>query len=192
MTPPRATRRRPSGRFLLRLDPTLHASLKSAAATAGLSLNDYCARKLALPLDPTALAGDGHEVVQRAAELYGSLLLGVVVFGSWARGEAGTDSDVDVLVVLDPRLPLTRSLYAPWDAAPVTWDGRAVEVHLAHLPARGEAASGIWGEVALDGLVVYEQPHRVSARLAEVRREIAAGRFVRNVVQGQPYWTRVA
>jgi hypothetical protein len=37
-----------------------------------------------------------------------------------------------------------------------------------------------------------EQPHRVSARLAEVRREIAAGRFVRNVVQGQPYWTRVA
>jgi hypothetical protein len=67
-----------------------------------------------------------------------------------------------------------------------------VQVHLAHLPPRGEAASGIWGEVALDGLVVYEQPHCVSARLAEVRREIAAGRFVRNVVQGQPYWTRVA
>ena len=188
----RPIRRRLSGRFLLRLDPALHEALKAAAGDAGLSLNDYCARKLALPLDVASLAGGGYEVIRRAAQRYGASLTGVVVFGSWARGEAAAGSDVDVLIVLDRRLPLTRSLYATWDAAPGTWNGRPVEVHLVHLPEQVGAASGIWGEVALDGLVIYEQPHRVSECLAALRREIAAGRFVRKIVLGAPYWTRVA
>ncbi len=33
--------------------------------------------------------------------LYGPRLKGVYLFGSWARGEAEADSDVDVLIVLD-------------------------------------------------------------------------------------------
>jgi predicted nucleotidyltransferase len=183
---------RPSGRFLLRIGPVLHAHLKAAARELGVSLNDYCARKLALPVDAAALADDGPAVVRRAVDLYGAHLAGVVVFGSWARGEAADGSDVDLLVALDRRLPLTRSLYASWDAAPATWDGRPVEVHLAHLSARGEVPSGIWAEVALDGLVIYERGRRVSARLGDVRREIAAGRLLRRIAQGQPYWTRVA
>jgi len=189
-----STRRnaRPSGRFLLRIDPGLHALLKAAARDSGLSLNDYCARKLTLPVDAAALADDGPEVVQRAVDLYKSHLAGVVVFGSWARGEAADGSDVDLLVVLDRRLPLTRALYAAWDAKPATWDGRPVEVHLAHLPERGDSPSSIWAEVALDGLVVFERGRRLSARLGDIRREIATGRFVRRVAQGQPYWTRVA
>jgi predicted nucleotidyltransferase len=181
---------RPSGRFLLRLAPALHQALKAAASDAGLSLNDYCARKLATPLDTTRLAGQAHALVRRAADLYGASLAGVVVFGSWARGDAATTSDVDVLVVLDSALPLTRSLYARWDAEALAWDGRPVEVHLVHLPAPGDAPSGVWGEVALDGLVIHEQGHRVSAYLAEVRRAIADRRFVRKVVGGVPYWTR--
>ncbi len=35
------------------------------------------------------------------AELYGRRLRGVYLFGSYARGEADEESDVDVLVVLD-------------------------------------------------------------------------------------------
>lgn len=183
---------RPSGRFLLRLNPELHAQLKASARDLGLSLNDYCARKLACPTDAAALADDGAAVVQRAIALHGPRLAGVVVFGSWARGEAADGSDVDLLVVLDPQLPLTRSLYAPWDAGPSTWDGRPVEVHLAHLPESGQPPSSIWAEVALDGLVVFERGRQISARLAAMRREIAAGRVVRRVSQGQPYWVRVA
>jgi predicted nucleotidyltransferase len=38
---------------------------------------------------------------QGLAELYGARLQGVYLFGSYARGEAGPESDVDVLVVLD-------------------------------------------------------------------------------------------
>jgi hypothetical protein len=183
---------RASGRFLLRVGPGLHALLRSAARDAGLSLNDYCARKLMLPADGAALAGDGPAVVRRAAELHGPHLLGIVVFGSWARGDAADGSDVDLLVVLDDRLPLTRSLYAAWDAEPAAWDGRPVEVHLTHLPEPGLPPSSIWAEVALDGIVLFERSRRVSAHLAGVRREIAAGRMVRRVAQGQPYWTRVA
>ena len=96
---------RPSGRFLLRLNPELHAQLKASARDLGLSLNDYCARKLACPTDASALADDGAAVVQRAIELHGPRLAGVVVFGSWARGEAADGSDVDLLVVLDWSCP---------------------------------------------------------------------------------------
>jgi hypothetical protein len=189
---PVAKNARPSGRFLLRVDPALHALLKASARDLGLSLNDYCARKLTAPVDATALADDGAAVVRRAVGFYGPRLAGVVVFGSWARGEAADGSDVDLLVVLERTLALTRSLYAPWDASPATWNGRPVEVHLAHLPVPGQPTMGVWTEVALDGLIVFERARRVSACLAAVRREIAAGRFVRRVSQGQPYWVKVA
>src|SRR5665647_1443966 len=98
---PVSKNRRPSGRFLLRINPGLHALLRASARDLGLSLNDYCARKLTLPVDAAALADDGPAVVQRAVDLYGSHLAGVAVFGSWARGEAADGSDVDLLVVLD-------------------------------------------------------------------------------------------
>jgi predicted HicB family RNase H-like nuclease len=36
-----------SGRFLLRIDPGLHAALRHAASASGQSLKEYCGRKLA-------------------------------------------------------------------------------------------------------------------------------------------------
>ncbi|MEW5982992.1 MAG: toxin-antitoxin system HicB family antitoxin [Acidobacteriota bacterium] len=185
-------RRRPSGRFLLRVDPALHAELKASAVDLGLSLNDYCSRKLALPVDAAALAAGAPAVVRQAADLHGDDLLGVIVFGSWARGDADGSSDVDVLIVLDRRTPLARRLYREWDARPARWDGRPVEVHLVHLPEPGRAPSGLWAEVALDGLVVYERGRQASETLGAVRRLIAEGRLVRRTSQGQPYWSEVA
>lgn len=38
---------------------------------------------------------------QRLLGHYGSRLVGLTLFGSHARGEAGPDSDIDILVVLD-------------------------------------------------------------------------------------------
>jgi len=35
------------------------------------------------------------------AEIYGERLKGVYLFGSYARGEADEDSDIDILIVLD-------------------------------------------------------------------------------------------
>ena len=180
-----------SGRFVLRLSRGLHAALRAAAREAGVSLNDYCARKLALPAGDPASRG-ATAVVERAAALFGEHLLGVVAYGSWVRDEATATSDVDVLVVLDADAPLTRALYRQWDAEPVAWDGRPVEPHFVRLRAGAGQVTGLWAEAALDGVVLFERGLVVSKRLAAVRRDIVAGRLVRRLAHGQPYWAEVA
>jgi hypothetical protein len=56
-------------------------------------------------LDSADPPADGHAVASAVArdlqELYGERLKHVILFGSWARGEAHAESDVDLLVVLD-------------------------------------------------------------------------------------------
>ncbi len=42
-----------------------------------------------------------NEVKQGLKRLYGDRLRGVYLFGSYARGEADAESDVDVLILLD-------------------------------------------------------------------------------------------
>lgn len=188
----RRTRREASGRFVLRLPPGLHAALRRAAQEAGSSLNDYCTRRLAAPGgNPTALRG-ASMVVERAAALLGERLIGVVTFGSWARGEAADTSDVDVLIVVEAGVPLARALYRAWDETPVTWEGRPVEPHFVHQPSPEGRVGSIWGEVAIDGVVLFERGVLVSDRLARVRRDILTGRLVRRIVHGQPYWAEVA
>jgi predicted nucleotidyltransferase len=183
--------RKPSGRFLLRLPPALHATLRRAADAAGLSLNDYCSRRLAAPAGSgTALLG-GAAAIERAVALLGDRLLGVVAYGSWARGQLADASDVDVLVVAAPGVALTRALYRAWDEAPVSWDGRPVEPHFVVL-TEDQRPGAVWAEAAIDGIVVFERELRVSRRLVQVRHDILAGRLVRRLAHGQPYWTEVA
>lgn len=188
----RSRRDLPSGRFVLRIDPGLHAALREAAAEAGISLNEYCSRKLAAPVGDLAAFQGAWETVGRAAGLFADALVGVAVFGSWARGEESSGSDVDALVVVEARVEIARGLYRRWDEAPVSWDGHEVEPHFVHLPGPEDEATGLWAEVALDGLVLFERDLRLSAHLARVRRDIADGRVVRRTVHGQPYWVRAA
>lgn len=180
-----------SGRFVLRLPPPLHAALREAAREAGVSLNDYCMRRLSAPgirLEHPGLA----EVAARAASLAGPDLIGVAVFGSWARGTATAASDIDALVVVEPSYALTRAAYRPWDADPPIVDGRRVDAHIVRLPVTGSRVTGLWAEVAIDGLVVFERGLRLSMHLASVRRAILAGRIERRTLHGQPYWHEVA
>jgi len=180
-----------SGRFVLRLPPALHAALQGAAREAGLSLNEYCTRRLAAPGATLAVDADAAALVSRAAEVAGEALIGVALYGSWARGDATPTSDVDTLIVVDTTLALTRTLYRTWDEAPVRWQGRTVDPHFVHLP-RGAFNAGVWGEVAIDGIVLFERDSRLSAHLATVRGAMAEGRIVRRLAHGQPYWTMVA
>lgn len=53
---------------------------------------------LAGTLDARAIAAD---VAADLRELYGERLREVILFGSWARGDADRESDIDLLVVLD-------------------------------------------------------------------------------------------
>lgn len=174
-----------SGRFVLRISPGVHGALRAAAAEAGLSLNDYCARKLAAP---GVVAGPAFEVVHRAAEQFADALVGIVAFGSWARDELTEESDVDLLIVVQPTVSIVRGLYRPWDERPISWEGRAVEVHIVHLPGPADDPSGLWAEAATEGLVLFECGLELSRRLVDIRKLIAAGGMSRRHVHGQPYW----
>lgn len=180
-----------SGRFVLRMPPALHAALDGAARASGVSLNAYCVRQLA----GAGLGATGDEdvasLLTRARAVAGDALSAVALHGSWVRGEATPASDVDALIVVDSRLALSRALYRAWDAQPTTWRGRRVDPHFVH-PAGEGTFSGLWAELALDGIVLFERDWKLSAHLASIRRAIAAGRLVRRVVHGQPYWTETA
>ena len=70
--------------------------------------------------------------------------------------------------------------------------GVAAWTRTSRTPAAEGRFSGLWAEVALDGLVLLEREWSLSEHLARVRRAIAAGRLVRRVVHGQPYWRETA
>ena len=180
-----------SGRFALRMSPALHAALDSAARTAGLSLNAYCVQQLERPGFVAGSDREESSLVQHAHAVAGEALLAVVLHGSWVRGEASAASDIDALIVVGPRLPLNRDLYRAWDLEPITWRGRRVDPQFVHLPEDGRV-SGLWAELALDGVVLYEIDWKLSAHLARIRRSIAEGWLVRRVVHGQPYWRETA
>jgi hypothetical protein len=175
---------------VLRIDPGLHSALREAARRLGLSLNDFCARKLAAPA--SNLGGPAADVIRRAASTFGEALVGVVAFGSWARYEHGAASDVDLLVIIEPSVPITRKLYRTWDAEPLQWDTHPVEPHFVHLPEPDTRVTGLWAEAAVDGIVLFDRDLSVSKRLAEIRRRIVAGELVRRHAHGQPYWVGVA
>ena len=178
----------PSGRFVLRTPPALHGALRRAARQAGLSLNAYCVRRLAAPAAEPA--SDTPAVCAWASGQFGDALCGVVVYGSWARGEATSESDVDVLIVLDVSVALTRDIYRECDRAALSWDGRPVQVQIVRMPdADAAATGGLWPEIALDGIVMFERDCELSRRLVAIRRAIADGRLVRRTAHGQPYWT---
>ena len=179
-----------SGRFVIRVDPDHHRALREAATRDGVSLNEYCVQQLSTQLG--GLPADAVAVLRRIVTTYGVHIRGVVVFGSWARGEAGPESDVDIMIVVDPQLPITRSLYQPWDDHPQLWDGLPASPHIVHLPEVDAELSGFWAEVAIDGIVLFDRDLAVSRALSAIRARIMGGELMRRQVNGQTYWVQAA
>ena len=172
-------------RFLLRLSDELHSRLKLAATEHGMSMNEYCVARLS----SDSIADDAvAEIAARARAEVGNALVGIVMFGSLARGTETTHSDVDLLLVIDRSMAITRELYRRWDAAPLRLQDRIADVHFVHLPDRG-VAGGVWAEAAVEGLVLLDRGRLIHAALAAVRRELADGLLRRHTVHGQSYWT---
>lgn len=179
-------------RFLLRLPAAVHTAVKRDAEVLALSINEYCVRRLRAPAAPLALEADAQALIARAADMLDDRLVGLVLHGSFARGDARQTSDVDALIVVETSIPLTRSLYRTWDSEPVTWGARPVDSHFVHLPEDPSQAGSVWCEAAIEGVVLIDPRGQVDAALRQVRRAIAVGRLVRKQVHGHPYWTKVA
>ena len=75
-TPPISDSGPASGRFVLRIDPSLHWSLRQVAQDAGVSLNEFCARKLAHP--SSGVMSPGGEAAAKLAAWFGDSLIGIV------------------------------------------------------------------------------------------------------------------
>ena len=183
----------PSGRFVLRVSPDLHAALRRRAARAGLSLNEYCRRTLEGSLKGAGAAVPGGDPARRrwisaCRRLLGDRLLGVVLFGSTATGRRSPGSDIDLLIVVDSSLPLGRRLYEQWDRRT---DEPALSPHFVHLPESLDQAGSLWFEAAIDGISLFDRGQAVALLLGRLRHEMASGLLVRKTAYGHPYWVRL-
>lgn len=84
----------------------------------------------------------------------------IILFGSWARGEARWDSDVDMAVVLpdfaEPRLwEIRRAIRQQLEQIPMTID--LVMATESHFKTFGRSAGSIYHRILHDGIVAYEQ-----------------------------------
>jgi len=188
---------------VVRISPGLHGRLRQLAAKRGQSLNRLCAETFERTVAPAAgaesrpTAGASTTLRLLADEcvrLFGQDLIGVVLFGSVARGEAFPDSDLDVLLVMDRRRPIRRGLYTKWEEALAAFVERSfprdVSPHFSHLPRSPRHAGSLWLEIAIDGIVLWEQEGKVSGALRDLRSYIAEGGVTRRIRHGHPYWVR--
>jgi predicted nucleotidyltransferase len=110
----------PSGRFLLRIPPELHRRLRDLAGGRDKSLNELCRdileRAVSGGTEGAGLTSPLELLVQRCRESFAGQLVGIVLFGSVARGEEFPESDLDVLLVMDEACPIQRGLYRVWEA----------------------------------------------------------------------------
>ena len=183
---------KPSGRFVLRLPSQLHGALKALAARKGVSLNELCLQAVenyaaAAGVVEDNLTEDQPQWLQAIREMLVESLVGVILFGSTARGERYDDSDIDLLIIVASDLPLTRRLYTLWDEYV---SGERYSPHFVHLPGDIKSAGSIWFEAAIDGIVIYELGRRISRWLSQIRRAIVAGKLERKIAYGHPYWIK--
>jgi len=56
-----------------------------------------------------------REFRQKAEKLYGKRLKNIILYGSWARGQATEDSDIDIAVILEGEVDPCREIDAMID-----------------------------------------------------------------------------
>jgi predicted nucleotidyltransferase len=172
--------------FILRTPPALHGWLKETAAKRALSLNATCCSlldEISTLKNTTSSELDG--VIRVIKDWLGSKLLGIVLFGSRARGDSWHGSDYDLLVIVSNELTICRELYRDWDNLRIL---DQYSPHFCHLPERGDPLSPLFLEASIDGQILYDQAKITENYLRVLRYKIAAGQYTRSYLHGQPVW----
>jgi predicted nucleotidyltransferase len=188
--------------LILRIPSFLHQQLKQEARSADVSLNKYCRNLLDRKAGGSSAEDPPVSMMlevgrSRPTELLRDLsaqvleglrdnIEGLVLFGSSARGRQTEKSDIDLLIVLSGSMALDRDVYSHW--RPRRFNGREVAPLFVQIPEKGERVGGLWFEVALDGIVLYDKNLRLSRFFSRVRKLIADGQARRMFTHGHPYW----
>jgi uncharacterized protein len=83
----------------------------------------------------------------------------VILFGSHARGDAGPDSDIDLLVILDDDTPAEMATLAAGYRARKSYRRAAdvIPVHADAFAAKARIPGTLAWEAVQEGVVVYER-----------------------------------
>lgn len=113
-----------------------------------------------------------QEVTRALRDVLGECLVGLVLYGSRARGDARPESDWDVLLIAEqlPEQPFARHLFLK-RALPA--ECRGMVSFLAKTPKEFEAGvSSLYLDIAADGTVLYDPRGYAKQKLDELRRLI--------------------
>ena len=135
------------------------------------------------------LSGLYGPIIQTMLGKYGNRLKMVVLFGSQARREAGTDSDHDIFVVVDglPGEPLARQREVRSILLPILEDLPGSISFVTKTPAEVEAnLTPLMLDICVDGICLYGDPffkkyrRKAYAALqqAGLRRQLLAGTWM--------------
>lgn len=186
--------------FLLRVPGELLDTLKKEAVSRRISINRFCVSLLseavarpAADSRSIALGGEFAGKLQGYIEAvllnrFSKDLVGIVLFGSAARGELRKSSDIDLLVVLKSEVLYDRDIYSGLKEAKI--DDHAISPLIVNFPGEDEKARSIWLEAAIDGCVLYDTDLALSRFLINLRHLIASNNFQRRFAYGVPYWVQ--
>lgn len=170
-----------SGKFVLRISPEMHALLKCEAEENNLSLNQLINKKL---------FENKSEKYESILKLFKHNLLGIVLFGSYVRGEPRKSSDIDLLIVLAKEIEIKRSLYHLWDDKIEHKMGSIYSPQFTHLPKDYNSISSLWLEVGLEGEIAYDPLGVIKKEIFKIKSEISSGKYRRKLTHGHPYWIK--
>ena len=169
-------------RFLLRLDQKLYLKLTRMASAKKESINSLCNQLLAASVEIGTTGND--LLVRKIKEVYqDEKLLGIVFFGSRARGEETQSSDFDLLLVFDSTTSINRSLYRKWE-------DELHSIHCVTMPKTEDDTSNFWFEIALDGIILWENRDELKKKFSLLKLKLSSGRYQRRLTHGQPYWIK--
>ena len=138
----------------------------------------------------TAQPGYLRQAVDKLHTALGETLIGVVLYGSHARGEARKGSDVDLLVIARglPGRWLARSIYIhkPLKDIPNAPDfsviGKSPEEFERHFPS-------LYLDIGLDGIVLFDRDSYTARKLERIREIIKqTGLIRRRLSRGNMFW----
>lgn len=177
--------------FVLRIDAGTFSKLKSHAGRCETSINAVCTSFIERGLIDS-LTPNKDPAVDKAKSVYGKNLVGVVLFGSAARGTQRETSDVDYLIVLSDLIQIKGKLYRAWDDVNTNDQLANASPHFVHLPKDAQKAGSLWLEVAMEGRILMDTDFMIERHVSALRRCIAEGVFERSYVYGVPYWRKAA